>query len=132
MKLLEGSVAVVTGASRGVGRGVALALGEAGACVYITGRTLSSADSRGSLEETAEVLRSLGGECFPVQCDHTQDQQTEEVFKRVREEHSRLDILVNSAWGGYERMIEGGEFTWPRPFWDQRCGSCKGIWFHGR
>ena len=107
MPNLSGRVAVVTGASRGVGRGVALGLAEAGATVYATGRTIG--------EETAEV----GERLIPLRCDHTNDQEVEAVFRRALNEQSRLDILVNSVWGGYERMFENGEFTWARPFWEQ-------------
>jgi NAD(P)-dependent dehydrogenase (short-subunit alcohol dehydrogenase family) len=104
---LSGKVAVVTGASRGVGKGVALGLAEAGATVYATGRTVSE-------------------ECFdsdarikPVRCDHTKDEEAQAAFGRVAEEQGRLDVLVNNVWGGYENMLENGEFTWPRPFWEQ-------------
>ena len=108
---LSGKVAVVTGASKGVGKGVALGLAEAGATVYATGRAVSGdcfADSP-----------TAGGRIVPVRCDHTDDGETEAVFERVADERGRLDVLVNSAWGGYEGMFEGGEFTWPRPFWEQ-------------
>jgi NAD(P)-dependent dehydrogenase (short-subunit alcohol dehydrogenase family) len=104
---LTGKVAVVTGASRGVGRGVALALAEAGAIVYATGRTVSG-------ETFADAWRIIG-----VPCDHTDDRQVESLFGRVADEVGRLDVLVNSAWGGYERMVEDGRFTWPVPFWEQ-------------
>jgi dehydrogenase/reductase SDR family protein 1 len=104
---LTGKVAVVTGASRGVGRGVALALAEAGMIVYATGRTASS-------ETFADAWRIIS-----VPCDHTDDRQVESLFRRVADEGGRLDVLVNGAWGGYERMVEGGRFTWPLPFWEQ-------------
>lgn len=103
--LLAGRVAVVTGASRGIGRGVARALADAGATVYATGRSIARADL------PAPVVR--------LQCDHTDDGQVEEVFARVRSEHGRLDVLANCVWGGYERMVEDGQFTWGRPFWEQ-------------
>lgn len=102
---LAGRVAVVTGASRGIGRGVATVLAECGAAVYATGRSIAGANLPPS------VIR--------LPCDHTNDAQTERVFQRIRDERGRLDVLVNGAWGGYERMVEDGRFTWPGPFWEQ-------------
>ena len=97
--------ALVTGASRGVGRGVAIALSAAGYAVYATGRSIEQAN----LPAAVTCLR----------CDHLQDQQTASVFHRIGQEAGTLDLLVNSAWGGYERMLEHGKFTWPLPFWEQ-------------
>ena len=105
MTSLEGFVAMVTGASRGVGRGVAVSLAEAGAIVYGTGRSIADA--------------SLPGSVCRVTCDHTLDGSVAAAFDRVRTEQGRLDILVNAAWGGYEGMVEDGRFTWPDPFWEQ-------------
>ena len=102
---LRGRVALVTGASRGVGRGVALGLHEAGCTVYASGRTAADADL------PPEVRRAT--------CDHTDDAQVEGLFARIDAEQGRLDLLVNSAWGGYERMVDSGRFTWPAPFWEQ-------------
>lgn len=110
MSDLSGKVAVVTGASMGVGKGVALGLAEAGATVYATGRTIS---------DDCFAESTQAGRIVPVRCDHTDDEATEAVFKRVADEERRLDVLVNNAWGGYERMVEDGQFTWPRPFWEQ-------------
>jgi NAD(P)-dependent dehydrogenase (short-subunit alcohol dehydrogenase family) len=102
---LSDRVALVTGASRGVGRGVAAALAEAGAKVFATGR---------SIEQPA---------CPPgvtaIRCDHTDDAAVEGAFGWIDQQTGRLDILVNSAWGGYERMLEDGRFTWSMPFWEQ-------------
>jgi NAD(P)-dependent dehydrogenase (short-subunit alcohol dehydrogenase family) len=98
-------VALVTGASRGVGRGVAIALHDIGYRVYATGRTVASADL------PAAVVR--------VPCDHTRDSETAAAFDRVAAEGGSLDLLVNSAWGGYEQMMENGKFTWTAPFWEQ-------------
>jgi NAD(P)-dependent dehydrogenase (short-subunit alcohol dehydrogenase family) len=100
-----GPVALVTGASRGVGRGVASALAEAGYCVYATGRSVASADLPASVRR--------------LPCDHLRDEGTWRVFEEIETAGAGLDVLVNSAWGGYERMIEDGAFTWPAPFWEQ-------------
>ena len=94
-------VAVVTGASRGV----ATALAQAGFRVFATGRSVESA------ELPVGVVR--------LACDHLRDEQTAAVFERIKTEADRIDVLVNSAWGGYERMVENGVFTWTRPFYEQ-------------
>ena len=107
MPNLSERIAVVTGASRGVGKGVALGLAEAGAIVYVTGRTF------------AEESLIASGQVIPIHCNHTDDQEVEAAFRHVIADQGRLDILVNSVWGGYENMIENGEFTWPLPFWKQ-------------
>ena len=123
MRSLSGKVAVVTGASRGVGKGIALGLGEAGATVYVTGRTTEEgADVEklgGTVLATAEEVTVAGGKGIAVSCDHRDDAQVERLFQQVRDESGRLDILVNNAWGGYERMAHDGEFTWLKPFWEQ-------------
>jgi dehydrogenase/reductase SDR family protein 1 len=105
MQDLKDRVALVTGGSRGIGRGTALALAEAGATVYVTGRTIEA--------------EPPGNGCVSVRCDHTDDQDVERVFARIAADQGRLDVLVNNVWGGYENMIENGEFTWPLPFWKQ-------------
>lgn len=102
---LHERVALVTGASRGVGRGVALGLAHAGARVFATGRRATQAD--------------LGSGITAIDCDHTDDEAVTRVFRTVEETAGRLDILVNAAWGGYERMVEDGRFTFIAPFWDQ-------------
>lgn len=106
MMNLDGRVAVVTGASRGVGKGIARELINAGATVYITGRAV-------------EDMNYIDGRGVALQCDHRDDEQVEAVFQRVADEQGRLDILVNNVWGGYENMLENGQFTWPHPFWQQ-------------
>jgi len=120
---LKGKVAVVTGASRGVGKGIALGLGEAGATVYVTGRTIKDKTDveklGGTVFETAEAVTTLGGKGIPIPCDHREDSQVEEVFKRVTKKSKRIDILVNNAWGGYENMREGSRLTYFKPFWEQ-------------
>jgi len=103
---LRGQVALVTGASRGVGRGVATALRLSGAIVYATGRTIAGADLEPSV--------------FRIPCDHTDDRAVGRMFERIASEQGRLHILVNNAWGGYEQMVDAaGRFTWALPFWDQ-------------
>jgi dehydrogenase/reductase SDR family member 1 len=123
MKSLAKQVAVVTGGSRGVGKGVALGLGEAGATVYVTGRTIKNKTDveklGGTVHQTAEEVTALGGKGVAIRCDHRDDAQTEKVFKQVLKEKKRLDILVNNAWGGYEQMHEGRKFTYFKPFWEQ-------------
>ncbi len=96
---LKGKVAVVTGSSRGIGKGIALGLAEAGCTVYLTGRTLRNGDSDrpGSITATAEEVNKLGGVGIPFKCDHRSDAETESVFKRVEKEQNHLDLLVNNA-----------------------------------
>src|SRR3989442_12977380 len=94
---LRGKIVLVTGGSRGVGKGIAQTLGESGATVYVTGRTVDQTD--------------FGGACLAVSCDHTDDRQVEAVLDRVAAEHGRLDVLVNNVRGGYEGMVEEGEGT---------------------
>jgi dehydrogenase/reductase SDR family member 1 len=107
MRNLDGRVALVTGATRGVGKGVALELAAAGALVYVTGRTVSQ-QAFGANERIIAIT-----------CDHTRDAEVETAFGRINEEQGRLDILVNNVRGGYENMLENGEFTWMLPFWKQ-------------
>lgn len=102
---LNGQVALVTGASRGVGRGVAVGLAHAGATVFATGRRIKQA-------ELGEGINSIA-------CDHTDDQAVEAAFRQVAASAGRLDLLVNVAWGGYERMVENGRFNYIDPFWQQ-------------
>jgi len=99
---LNGRVAVVTGGTFGVGRGVANVLAECGARVFVTGRSASGTE------------RVTG-----IPCDHRIDEQVTAAFDRVIAEAGRIDILVNNVWGGYEGMIENGVFTWSKPFWEQ-------------
>ena len=123
MVKLNGKVAVVTGGSRGVGKGIALGLGEAGATVYVTGRTVKERTDTGKLGgtvfSTAEAVTGLGGKGIAMQCDHSDDSQVESVFQKIAKESKKIDLLVNNAWAGYEKMREGSRFTYFKPFWEQ-------------
>lgn len=107
---------VVTGASRGIGKGIALQLAEAGATVYITGRNMET------LTETAHEVGGRGGSCVPVVCDSAEEQQVSDLFARVgREQQGRLDILVNNAYAGVQGILENqGKRFWEMPpsVWD--------------
>jgi dehydrogenase/reductase SDR family protein 1 len=122
---LRGKVCLVTGASRGVGRGVALGLAEAGATVHITGRTLRNGehpeglDRGGSLASVLEAAKAHPGKVTAHRVDHASDAETESIVHKIIDAEGRLDILVNSAWGGYERMVEGDRFSWVDPLWQQ-------------
>ncbi|RPJ52172.1 MAG: SDR family NAD(P)-dependent oxidoreductase [Chloroflexi bacterium] len=121
MKSLAGKVALVTGASRGVGKGIALGLGEAGATVYLTGRTVEEGHAAvalpGTLQQTADEVNQVGGRGIGIPCDHTVDQEVEGVIQRIQREQGRLDILVNNVWGGYEYFNDGTEFWKEKEFW---------------
>lgn len=128
---LHGNVIVVTGASRGVGRGIALELGAAGATVYVTGRssgTTTTDNLPGTVEATAHDITSRGGTGIAVLCDHTQDAQVEALFERVQQEQGRLDVLVNNVWGGYENY-DYQAFT--APFWEQPLRYWHGMFEAG-
>jgi dehydrogenase/reductase SDR family protein 1 len=124
--LLRGKIALVTGASRGVGRGIALGLGEAGATVYVTGRSTRTRPSgvplSGTIDDTADEVTALGGIGIPLQCDHRDDEQTRAVIERIKSDHGRLDILANSAWAGYDLYHAGKGETYQKPFWQQPAG----------
>ncbi len=121
MKLHE-RIAVVTGATRGVGKGIAIGLGEAGATVYVTGRTLSDQPHPlgGSITETAEAVTRAGGRGIPVRCDHGVDAEVEALFARIRAERGHLDILVNNAFAVPTGKVHGAPF-WELPLsvWDE-------------
>lgn len=116
MAALSGKVAVVTGASRGIGKGIALALAEQGAVVYVTGRTVTPGDHAlpGTVGETALACDRRGGRGVAVQVDHAQDGEVANLFEQVRREQGRLDILVNNAFSLPEDLTEPGGF-WEKP-----------------
>jgi NAD(P)-dependent dehydrogenase (short-subunit alcohol dehydrogenase family) len=121
MQRLKGKIAIVTGSSRGAGRGIALVLGEEGATVYVTGRSVRGALTNEelpgtSIEDTAQQVSARGGKGVPIRCDHTVGSEVEALFERVQQEQGRLDLLVNNVWGGYED-IEAADFD--APFWEQ-------------
>lgn len=94
---LAGKVAVVTGASRGIGKGIAVELGAAGATVYVTGRTVTAKHLPGTVSETAAQIDELGGKGVPVVCDHRDDDAVAAVFEQVQADSGRLDVLVNTS-----------------------------------
>ena len=106
MNTLEGTVAVVTGGTLGVGRGIARALADEGARVFVTGR---SAVDGAPIDERITAIR----------CDHRLDADVTAAFERIARDAPGIDVLVNNVWGGYEGMIEDGAFTWGKPFWEQ-------------
>ena len=113
-RALEGRVAIVTGASRGIGRGCAVGLGARGATVYVTARRTSASDppEEGTVEAVAAEIDTVGGKGIAVACDHRDDAAVEAVFDRVRAEQGRLDVLVNNAF------IIPNELTSGKPFWE--------------
>ncbi len=119
---LRGRVAVVAGATRGAGRGIAAALGEAGATVICTGRSSvagnaeSDYDRPETIEETAELVTSLGGVGIPIQVDHLDIAQVRALADRIRDDHGAIDILVNDIWGA--EVLKGHPPTWNRPIWE--------------
>jgi NAD(P)-dependent dehydrogenase (short-subunit alcohol dehydrogenase family) len=116
--MLKETVCVVTGASRGVGRGVAIGLGAAGATVYVTGRTANASGQKlpGTVYETADAVTAAGGRGIPVICDHGSDAQVRELFERVNAESGALDILVNCAIAIPEGLTDVA------PFWEKSLG----------
>ena len=118
---LDGYIAVVTGASRGIGRGVAIGLGEQGATVYVTGR--STGDRPRTIDTTAREVTEAGGNGIPVQTDHFDDDQIAAVFTKVKEDHGHLDILVNNVFKIPDPPAwEGGFWEHPVSIWDDQVG----------
>ena len=121
MNSLQDRVALVTGATRGAGRGIAVALGEVGATVYCTGRSThgrrSEYDRPETIEETADMVTEAGGVGIPVAVDHLEASQVEALVQRIESEQGRLDVLVNDIWGG-ELLAE-----WNKPVWEHDLGD---------
>src|SRR5215217_7588090 len=119
---LRNRVAVVAGATRGAGRGIAAALGEAGATVICTGRSSSSRrlksdyDRSETIEETAELVTSLGGSGIAVAVDHLDSDQVKRLADLIKSEHGHIDILVNDIWGA--EVLKGGPAEWNTPIWE--------------
>jgi len=105
MSSLNDRVAVVTGGTFGVGRGIAHALAHEGARVFVTGRSAPDGAAEGGV--------------MNIRCDHREDADVQSAFARITRDTPGIDILVNNVWGGYERMIDNGAFTWGKPFWEQ-------------
>src|SRR5688572_8903053 len=142
---LRDRIAIVTGASRGGGRGIAVELGAAGATVYVTGRSARAdaapapayagflersrlAAMPGTIDDTAEAVTAAGGRGVAVRCDHTDAAQVAALIARVERDHGRIDVLVNNAWGGHESFsIE----TLSAPFWDQPLDHWESMFDHG-
>ena len=117
---LRGRVAVVAGATRGAGRGIAAALGEAGATVVCTGRSTRWARSEynrpETIEDTAQLVTDLGGTGIAVAVDHLETDQVKRLADRIRTDHGRIDVLVNDIWGG--ELLKGGPPEWNKPIWE--------------
>ena len=134
MGALAGRVAVVAGATRGAGRGIATALGEQGATVYCTGRSVrghlaSGADRPETIEETAERVTAAGGTGVPVRIDHTVEAEVRRLFERVRGDHGHLDVLVNDVWGG-DALTEFGKTFWQVTVSNGRKMLDQAVWSH--
>jgi NAD(P)-dependent dehydrogenase (short-subunit alcohol dehydrogenase family)/ribosomal protein S18 acetylase RimI-like enzyme len=120
---LRGRIAVVAGATRGAGRGIAAALGEAGATVICTGRTSSTQSIRSdydnrpeTIEETADLVTTLGGTGIAIAIDHLEAGQVKALAERIRRDRGSIDVLVNDIWGG--ELLKGGPADWNKPIWE--------------
>lgn len=122
---LRGRIAVVAGATRGAGRGIAAALGEAGATVICTGRSTRSMPSDyhrpETIEETAELVTHLGGTGIAVTVDHLEPDQVKRLAEKIRKDHGHIDVLVNDIWGG--ERLKGGPAEWNTPIWKHNLDS---------
>lgn len=139
---LSGCIAVVTGASRGAGRGIAVELGAAGATVVVTGRSTRAQPAQsygqmlalsgmtqlpGSIDETADEVTRAGGRGIAAHCDHTQAEDVAALFARVQKEQGRLDLLINNAWGGHE-VFDG---VFQAPFWQRPMAQWDAMFDRG-
>ena len=133
MAQLKNAVALVTGASRGAGRGIALELGATGATVYVTGRSVGGGPTTdnvpGTIDESARDVTERGGRGIAVRCDHTVDADVASLFDRIRDDHGRLDLLVNNVWGGYEHS-ECRPLSLV-PFWEQSLHQWESMFTAG-
>lgn len=127
---LAGRVAVVAGASRGAGRGIACALGDAGATVYVTGRTTRGGPrprdgAPGTIEDTAGEVTARGGRGIAVRVDHTREDEVAALFARVARDHGRLDVLATAVWGGHDghATFDEAMAAGQQPFWAQPDGQ---------
>jgi NAD(P)-dependent dehydrogenase (short-subunit alcohol dehydrogenase family) len=123
MPSLKGKVTVVAGSSRGAGRGIALALGETGATVYVAARTSRKGprpadNAPGTIEDTAEQVTARGGTGIPIRADLSDEKEVAALFQRIKKEHGRLDVMANSVWG------PNCVAEWPKKFWD----LSPGLW----
>ena len=115
MNNLKGKVALVTGGSRGAGRGIAIELGKAGATVYVTGRSTQGNSTNawpGTIDDTVSEIEAHGGTGIAIRCDHTNDTETESVINQIRKEQGKLDILINNVWGAHDLGVDA------KPFWE--------------
>jgi NAD(P)-dependent dehydrogenase (short-subunit alcohol dehydrogenase family) len=123
---MDERIAWVTGASRGVGRGIAVGLGEAGWTVWVSARSGRAEGSTshlpGGVEETAQAVTAAGGRGIGAVCDHRDDGQVRAVAARIEAESGALHLLVNNSWAGYERLSAGEWAEWNAPFWEQPIG----------
>jgi len=121
MESAKGRIAVVTGASRGIGKGIALELGASGATVYVTGRSVEPGAIPGTIGQTVAEIEELGGTGIAVACDHHDDAQVEALFARVAADHGRLDVLVNNVYSAPDLVPWLGKRFWELPIeaWDQ-------------
>lgn len=143
MSNLREKIVIVTGASRGAGRGIAVELGAAGATVYVTGRSVRGEPAGtygrflegtglpampGTIEDTAAEVDAAGGRGIPARCDHTDPAQVRDLVARVEREHGRLDVLVNNAWGGHETFTLA---SLSAPFWEQPLDHWESMFDRG-